>query len=113
MQNARICSQKCHGVLRKKIVKSLSNDCKSTSLKPWTREMSIVPPSAEEIPHTEADGAVPEFMHLTFEFVQQATCPHHAHQAGPLYFRIPRRIQIFGIAYEAGLEQLNYLVDKH
>ena len=39
--NSRICSQKFHGVLLKKILKSLSNDCESTSLKAWTRQKKL------------------------------------------------------------------------
>ena len=33
-------------------------------------------------------------------------------QVGALYFRVPRRIQIFGVANEGTLEQLNYLYDE-
>ena len=33
-------------------------------------------------------------------------------QIGALYFRVPRRVQIFGIASEGTPQQLNYLVDE-
>ena len=59
----------------------------------------------------EDDEAV-DYCHLTFDFAQQATVPHHARQVGPLYFRVPRRIQIFGVANEGIPLQHNYLVDE-
>ena len=33
-------------------------------------------------------------------------------QVGVLYFRVPRQVQIFGIASEGTPQQLNYLVDE-
>ena len=63
--------------------------------------------------HHEVADHVPNYIHLTFDFAQQATIPHHGRQVGALYFRIPRRIQIFGIANEAQPIQRNYLIDEH
>ena len=53
------------------------------------------------------------YLHATFDFAQQATIPHHARQVGPLYFRVPRRVQIFGVANEGLPKQVNYLVDEN
>ena len=61
----------------------------------------------------ENPDATPEYTHLTFDFAQQATIPHHARQVGALYFKVPRRIQIFGVANEAVPCQYNYLVDEN
>ena len=55
----------------------------------------------------------PAYEHFTFDFAQQATIPHHAREVGALYFKVPRRIQIFGIAAEAIPEQVNYIFDEH
>ena len=63
--------------------------------------------------HHDDPDHVPEYMHLTFDFAQQATVPYHARQVGALYFRVPRRIQIFGIANEAKPVQRNYLIDEN
>ena len=59
------------------------------------------------------EGEVLSYCHLTFDFVQQATIPHHGCQVGPLYFRVPRRIQLFGITNEGVPLQHNFLVDEH
>ena len=53
------------------------------------------------------------YLHMTFDFAQQATIPHHARQVGPLYLRVPRRVQLFEIASEGIPKQTNYLIDEH
>ena len=58
------------------------------------------------------DDAELRFEHYTFDFAQQATIPHHAREVGALYFKVPRRIQIFGIAAEAVPSQYNYLFNE-
>ena len=58
------------------------------------------------------DDAELRFEHYTFDFAKQATIPHHAREIGALYFKVPRRIQIFGIAAEAVPSQYNYLFDE-
>ena len=59
------------------------------------------------------EGEELSYCHLTFDFAQQATIPHHGRQVGPLYFQVPRRIQLFGIANEGVPVQHNFLVDEH
>ena len=55
----------------------------------------------EAIAGADAEGsAVPQFEHITFDFAQQATAPHHAREVGALYFKVPLRIQVFGVAME-------------
>ena len=61
----------------------------------------------------EHNNPVPNFEHYTFDFAQQATTPHHVREVGALYFQVPRRIQIFGIAAEATPSQHNYMFDEH
>ena len=53
------------------------------------------------------------YQHYTFDFAQQATIPHHARQVGALYFKVPRRLQLFGVAAEALPSQHNYVIDEH
>ena len=53
------------------------------------------------------------YLHATFDLAQQATIPHHARQVGPLYFRVLRRVQIFGVANEGLPKPVNYLVDEN
>ena len=39
--------------------------------------------------------------------------PHHAREVGLLYCKIPRRLQIFGIACESEPQHVYYLTDEH
>ena len=61
----------------------------------------------------DEDTEVQSYCHVTFDFAQQASISHHGRQVGALYFRVPWRIQIFGVASEGVPEQCNYLVDEH
>lgn len=51
-------------------------------------------------------------MHYTFDFAQQVTLPHMYRQPGPLYFKTPRKIQLFGVCSEGVPKQVNYLLDE-
>ena len=63
--------------------------------------------------HHDDPTHIPFYTHLTFDLAQQVTLPYHARQVGALYFRVPRRIQLFGIANEGLPLQQNYLIDEH
>ena len=69
--------------------------------------------SKSKIAHSEEEADILAYNHLTFDFAQQATIPHHGRQVGALYFRVPRRVQIFGVASEGVPVQYNYLVDEN
>ena len=47
--------------------------------------------------------------HDTFDFAEQLHLPHHSRQVGPLYFKVPYRMQLFGVCDEARPQQINYL----
>ena len=47
--------------------------------------------------------------HYTFDFAEQLHLPCHSRQVGPLYFKVPYRIQLFGVCDEARPQQINYL----
>eukprot|EP00117_Sycon_ciliatum_P000151 scpid70016/ scgid6334/ len=68
---------------------------------------------AKQAAATDAGDNTLTYQHMTFDFAQQATIPHHAREVGALYFKVPRRIQIFGIAEECLPKQTNYLVDEN
>ena len=53
-----------------------------------------------------------KFSHLTFDFAQQVFLPYHARQVGPLFFKVPFRVQIFGICNDAVPLQVNYLFNE-
>ncbi|KAK3106537.1 hypothetical protein FSP39_022168 [Pinctada imbricata] len=46
------------------------------------------------------------------DFSQAVSVPHHARQEGPLYFLVPRKLQLFGIAVEGIFRQFNYVIDE-
>ena len=53
-----------------------------------------------------------EFCHYTFDFAQNVNIPYHGRQVGPLHFKSPLKIQIFGICNDATNTQMNYLFSE-
>ena len=48
-------------------------------------------------------------MHYSFDYAQQIHIPHDPIQPGPMFFLVPYKVQVFGIANEALKMQHNYL----
>jgi len=57
-------------------------------------------------------NSVPNFAHYTFDFAKQLHLPHHYRQVGPMYFKVGRKVQLFGICCDNNYIQVNYLVDE-
>lgn len=51
-------------------------------------------------------------VHYTFDFAQMLQLPHSARQVGPIYFKTPRKVQLFGVCCEGLPRQMNYLIDE-
>ena len=51
-------------------------------------------------------------MHYSFDFAQQFHYPFEDQQVGPIYFKTPRRAQLFGVCIEGIPRQVNYLIDE-
>jgi hypothetical protein len=51
-------------------------------------------------------------MSYSWDFAQQLQYPFEDQQVGPIYFKTPRRAQLFGVACEGSGCQVNYLVDE-
>ena len=51
-------------------------------------------------------------IHLSFDYAQNLFIPHNAQQVGPLYFKTPRKVLLFGICCEMLPKQVNYLIDE-
>ncbi len=51
-------------------------------------------------------------MHYSWDFSQQFYYPYEDQQVGPIYFKTPRRAQLFGICCEGIPRQVNYLIDE-
>jgi len=51
-------------------------------------------------------------MHYSWDFAQQLLYPYEDQQVGPIYFKTPRKAQLFGVCCEAIPEQINYLIDE-
>ena len=71
----------------------------------------------ESSPGEQVAGDVPcsrdlHHTHYTFDFAQNVALPQAARQEGPLYFKAPRKVHIFGINNEAIPTQVNYLIDE-
>ena len=51
-------------------------------------------------------------LHYSFDFAQQVHFPSDPLQPGPIYFKTPRKCQIFGIHADGLAKQVNYLIDE-
>jgi len=50
--------------------------------------------------------------HYSWDFAQQLHYPFEEQQVGPIYFKTPRRVELFGICNEGIPRQYNYLIDE-
>ena len=50
--------------------------------------------------------------HYSWDFAQQLHYPYEDQQVGPIYFKTPRKAQLFGVCCEAIPRQTNYLIDE-
>jgi len=57
-------------------------------------------------------NSLPATFHDSFDFAQQVLYPANPMQPGPIYFKVPRRCQVFGIHAEGIVRQMNYLIDE-
>ena len=69
----------------------------------FNNDMSLVPskPNSKDI-----------VMGYSWDFAQQLQYPFEDQQVGPIYFKTPRRAQLFGICCEGNFSQTNYLIDE-
>ena len=51
-------------------------------------------------------------VHYTFDFAQMVQLPHMSRQVGPIYFKTPRKVQLFGVCSDGLPRQINYLIDE-
>ena len=51
---------------------------------------------------------VPSTNHHTFDFSQQVFLPYNARQVGPLYFKVPLRVCLFGVCDDGVCQQTNF-----
>ena len=57
-------------------------------------------------------NSLPASFQYSFDYAQQVLYPANPMQPGPIYFKVPRRCQIFGIHAEGIGKQMNYFVDE-
>jgi hypothetical protein len=57
-------------------------------------------------------NSVDTMMHYSWDFAQQFHYPFEDQQVGPIYFKTPRRAQLFGVCCEGIPRQINYLIDE-
>lgn len=50
--------------------------------------------------------------HYSWDFAQQLHYPYEDQQVGPIYFKTPRKAQLFGVCCEGMPRQTNYLIDE-
>lgn len=65
-----------------------------------------------ELAKVQGSQSRPKYAHYTFDFAEQVHIPHHSRQVGPLYFKVCRKIHVFGICCDSNRKQINYLIDE-
>lgn len=51
-------------------------------------------------------------MHYSFDYAQQVHLPSNPMQPGPIYFKVPRKVGIFGVCCESLPRQVNFVIDE-
>lgn len=59
-----------------------------------------------------ASGSPPSYSHYTFDFAQQLQVPYHSRQVGPIYFKVPLKVQLFGVCNDGTHQQVNYMFSE-
>ncbi|XP_062591875.1 uncharacterized protein LOC134253368 [Saccostrea cucullata] len=75
----------------KEVFISLPEECKQTGNAPCTVDVQ---------------------MHYSWDYAQQVHFPHHAQQVGPIFFKTPRKCNVFGICCEGSGKRVFYLTDE-
>ena len=66
----------------------------------------------EQSKHANSTSEQQDYVHYTFDFAQQVFLPYHSRQVGPLYYKVPLRVQIFGICNDGISLPTNYLFNE-
>ena len=101
------------------IMKALTEANNTTLMENFTRHVEVAQlkreyyldciHKAEESIANEVD---PLYGHYTFDFAQSVQVPYHAKQVGPLYFKSPLKVNLFGICNDGTKLQTNYIYDE-
>eukprot|EP00033_Pygsuia_biforma_P006318 GCRY01007050.1.p1 GENE.GCRY01007050.1~~GCRY01007050.1.p1 ORF type:complete len:288 (+),score=17.86 GCRY01007050.1:626-1489(+) len=67
-------------------------------------------PNAQTTPNNTFTLTVPLF--LSFDYAQQVHVPHSSQQVGEVFFKTPRKIQLFGVTFENIPFFFLYLIDE-
>ena len=113
--------QKCEN-FRVAIKQAVSEDEKKQLLSDFSAHLEVaqkerdeylaaIKKSKEAASAASETNSIPAFTHLTFDFAQQVFLPYHARQVGPIYYKVPMRVQIFGIC-NSEPHQVNYLFNE-
>ena len=113
--------QRCEN-FRISIQRAVSEECKKTLLAEFSMHLEVaqkerdtyllaIKKSKEAAASASEKNSIPTFTHITFDFAQQVFLPYHARQVGPLYYKVPMRVQIFGIC-DSQPHQINYLFNE-
>lgn len=75
--------------------------------------LAAIKQSKQALSTSREQQTLPAFGHYTFDCAQQVFLPYHARQVGPLYYKVPMCVQIFGICDDAAPLHVNYLFNEH
>lgn len=112
MSRREDCCAKCE-LLRDTVMKAKQDKEKETALRTFQEHMQGAYVSRDHYNTCITMAKSGEIKHLIFDFAEQLTLPSTTRQVGPMYFKVGRRVQLFGICDTATPLQSNYLFDEH
>ena len=57
-------------------------------------------------------NTISTFAHITFDFAEQVFLSYFSRQVGPFYYKVPLKVQIFGICDGSQPNHINYLFSE-
>lgn len=106
------CCAKCE-LMRDTVIKAVSEKEKEDALNSFKKHMDEAYRSRDYYASCIQKAKAGEIKHLIFDFAEQLSIPSTTRQVGPMYFKVGRRMQLFGICNTALPHQANYLFDEH
>ena len=112
MSRREDCCAKCEQ-MRDAVIKARSEEEKQVALSVFQEHMNKAYSSRDYYNSCIINAKQGKSKHLIFDFAEQLTIPSTTRQVGPMYFKVGRRIQLFGICDTSLPRQANYLFDEH
>ena len=106
------CCATCEG-LRSSIMRAATDEQKAVALQDLNEHLTLAYANRDLYNDCIQRAKNGDCRHLIFDFAEQLSIPTTTRQVGPMYFKIGRRFQLFGVCDTVGPLQTNYLYDEN